>query len=693
MARAIASTLLALAVLAFPSARAEELPWWVTSVSVTPPGVGGIGAVTLEGNWIDTGAPDAISSTILDGKLHLTVAAPDLNVGTGDAITPWVLTEEFGPLDPSINEITGSIFSVDPANRGNRQWVSGPDFLAWIYPVPRGEFQGLGSLNGSGAMTAAYDVSANGNVVTGKAAVVDSAGVVSYVAMAWSESTGMISLGKLPGGENGYSVGRGVSADGNYIVGDSTANDPNTLLRQEAFRWSLGDGMQGLGTLNGGYATSEARATSRHGEVVVGVDDFRPPTLMANGFAPLPEGYFRRAVRYTDETGLQSLGTLAEYELYSSSEAVDVSADGQVIAGNAFRGLSDTDVVYFDQAQPFLWTEKSGMVGLGNPARNVIAIYPPPTQETIANAVSSDGKIVVGVDNLTWSIVADPGSLLPTEQAVLWTEETGWQDLQPFRLPPGPRIIGSTAVDVSSATGSVIGQVSVIDTDATDVVTVADTIPFIWDEQRGMRPLAKVLAGDYGLDFEGWQLTEATAISDDGTTIVGVGWNPDGVEEAWRAVMYRTARVGDANFDGQVDQYDVAALSQSFGMTSDDTELYWLDGDFDADGDIDEMDRLLLLANYDGRSQGDFNADGHVDQADYAMWRNYLGSDTGIADATGDGLVTTLDLQVWKANFGATLTGSLAPMSMVSVPEPAAWWLALLGTTLFWRRRHYCYCR
>jgi hypothetical protein len=39
------------------------------------------------------------------------------------------------------------------------------------------------------------------------------------------------------------------------------------------------------------------------------------------------------------------------------------------------------------------------------------------------------------------------------------------------------------------------------------------------------------------LDLSGWILTSATGISADGLTIVGVGVNPAGQNEGWRAVL------------------------------------------------------------------------------------------------------------------------------------------------------------
>jgi uncharacterized membrane protein len=61
------------------------------------------------------------------------------------------------------------------------------------------------------------------------------------------------------------------------------------------------------------------------------------------------------------------------------------------------------------------------------------------------------------------------------------------------------------------------------------------TEAFYWDSIKGMRSLKSLLSKDFGLKLAGWTLTEARAISDDGSTIVGWGINPHGLEEAWIA--------------------------------------------------------------------------------------------------------------------------------------------------------------
>jgi hypothetical protein len=86
---------------------------------------------------------------------------------------------------------------------------------------------------------------------------------------------------------------------------------------------------------------------------------------------------------------------------------------------------------------------------------------------------------------------------------------------------------------------------------------------------------------------------------------------------------------------------------------------------------------------------GDYNRNGTVDAADYVVWRkmlNQMVTPGSGADGTGpagepDGVVTTLDYDFWRSQFGGL---SLAPgsgMGMVAVPEPGAW-AAVLGFIL-----------
>ena len=85
----------------------------------------------------------------------------------------------------------------------------------------------------------------------------------------------------------------------------------------------------------------------------------------------------------------------------------------------------------------------------------------------------------------------------------------------------------SSAIGVSSDGLVIVGRSQ----------TLLGTEAFIWDQANNMRNLREVLANDYSLALTGWKLTIAEGISGDGQTIVGQGFNPDGLREAWIATI------------------------------------------------------------------------------------------------------------------------------------------------------------
>jgi hypothetical protein len=103
----------------------------------------------------------------------------------------------------------------------------------------------------------------------------------------------------------------------------------------------------------------------------------------------------------------------------------------------------------------------------------------------------------------------------------MWTQATG---LVGLGLLPGLSssvayaVSGNGEVVVGSSTGSVYQTA------------------MMWDANHGMRSIQQVLMDDGGLDLTGWYLVDATAVSYDGSIIVGRGRNPAGQAEAWMAV-------------------------------------------------------------------------------------------------------------------------------------------------------------
>lgn len=297
-------------------------------------------------------------------------------------------------------------------------------------------FQGLGDLGGGHSAFAAFDVSGDGSVVVG--ASFDSGGIehgfrwstdgnlvifdaetrgistdgkvvvgrANSEAFRWTSAGGLTPLGDLPGGPKLGSA-YAASADGSTIVGFSY-----TQVHQEAFRWTSAGGMTSLGPLASNKREVRAAATSADGNAVVGFgyqggsgkhEAFRWTTsggMVALGYLPggsgtesyansisadgtvvvgsSGNGLATVAYRWTASGGMVPLNGLD-----GTSQARDVSADGQTIVGYADR-------------QAMLWTEALGMVRLKDYliARGASGLTDWHLKH--ADAISADGRTIIG---------------------------------------------------------------------------------------------------------------------------------------------------------------------------------------------------------------------------------------------------------------------------------------------------------
>jgi probable HAF family extracellular repeat protein len=232
----------------------------------------------------------------------------------------------------------------------------------------------LGRLSSDDAFSEANGVSADGSVVVG-----NSVGINVYKAFRWTQSEGMVDLGGFPSSNDNEA--NGVSADGSVIVGKSAR--PNG---SEAARWTQTEGIIGLGTLPSLFARfSEAKGVSADGSVIVGDDRWQ------------------QAFRWTQSGGMVGLGYLTgDYR----SEAKGVSADGSVIVGSSSNN---------DGVEAFRWTQESGMVGLG--FLDSSNIY------SEANGVSADGSVVVGYSGTG-------SGFFGINNAFRWTQSSGMVNLK-----------------------------------------------------------------------------------------------------------------------------------------------------------------------------------------------------------------------------------------------------------------------
>jgi uncharacterized membrane protein len=148
-------------------------------------------------------------------------------------------------------------------------------------------------------------------------------------AFVWTEAGGMQGLGVLGVQTGGYRFSQAnlMSSDGSVISGQSSNSD-GVNDWNEAFVWTQGGGMQGLGVLapwTGGGRESYAFAMASDGSVIAG------RSTNSDGIEDWEE-----AIRWTQGGGMQGLGVLSPWAGGGrSSNAYVMSSDSNVIAGES----------------------------------------------------------------------------------------------------------------------------------------------------------------------------------------------------------------------------------------------------------------------------------------------------------------------------------------------------------------------
>ncbi len=405
-------------------------------------------------------------------------------------------------------------------------------------------FCGLGDLPGGDSWSEAWAVSADGRVVVG--ATSDELG--SAQAFRWTPTSGMVGLGCLPDAAQRRSWAKAVSDDGSVIVGWSkSANTSENTT--EAFRWSYGEGMVGLGDLPEGAFDSEAWSVDGDGSVIVG-----------RGASPY---YGSEAFLWTFDGGMVGLGNLSGDPFFSFARAV--SADGETIVGQSDESDSCP-------AMAFRWTQFDGMTRLGD--------LPGGACWSIARGVSADGTVIVG------SSQSDTGA-----EAFRWTALNGMVGLGD--LPGGDFYAEGWAC---SADGSLI--VGLGRTEA----TVPDAA-FIWDETNGIRDLKSALILEFGLhaaNLDGWNLREARSVSSDGQTIVGFGTNPQGINEGWIVYLAGLPIPGDIDGNRVVNSSDFAGFAACLYGPSETYSNGCGASDLDSNGFVDLEDAVWFQQTFTG---------------------------------------------------------------------------------------------
>ncbi len=362
--------------------------------------------------------------------------------------------------------------------------LSGCYVIVWLLAavaVRAASFEGLG-LGPGGVASFAYDVSADGSVVVGTLWVQNGFFTPPH-GFRWTAGV-LQDLGGLnPNGVETHAFA--VSADGSKVVGWSRA----VSGFQRPFLWTAATGMQELPNVPGSDAI--ANEISPDGSIIVGA------------FYVDAEGSWH-AFRWSGGA-VTDLGFLPGGR---DSKAMAVDAQGATVVG------STVDSAGIERA--FRW--RSGLMqNLGGVSKNNLAY---------AEGCSSDGNVVVGTS------MDDKGNLLATR----------WSPNNILSLGTlGGNSSESHAVSTNGAV--VVGGAGL-----PPVNGVSDFSAFRWDSSTGkMQQLSRLLQnlGVANVQFCNqtpcpagtWFLAIATGVSADGNVIVGVGDDPNGFEQAFRAVL------------------------------------------------------------------------------------------------------------------------------------------------------------
>ena len=339
------------------------------------------------------------------------------------------------------------------------------------------------------------------------------------VPIATGEAAEFIPVGHLPGGET-FSMAFDLSADGSTVLGQS-----DSLEGAQLFRWNIDTGfsavpsfdpgpaffpnffatsISGDGSSVAGYAFTGATLEGLKWDSINGFErigmldpqeggspmsvgmDISGDGSAIVGYGSAPSTPAIAALLWTSSMGLVSLEYLPDDEpepfFYSQSFAYGISDDGQTVVGSS---SSSKHVERGEQA--YRWTQGTGMQPLGFLTGEI---------SSVAYAVSADGSVVVGQSGFS---------------AFRWTPQTGIESIGSF-----------TPSSVSADGNIVVGTAQ------------AEGVATVWTPEDGTQSLQSYLQSKFNLSLPGWQaLTEAVAVSADGTVIAGTGINAAGYPEAF----------------------------------------------------------------------------------------------------------------------------------------------------------------
>lgn len=315
-----------------------------------------------------------------------------------------------------------------------------------------------------GSPSIAYAVSGDGQVV----AVLDiSSGQVP--SLLYSDGTQRDLSTIFPAGNNGGAVNK-LSTDGSVAMG----NYYDAAFLNRAFIWTDADGLIDLGDLGQGVPSAQARGMSSNTTTVANA------VVVGNASTGLGG---LQAFSWTQAGGMVALPYLGTADGADMASAYGASANGSVIVGASDDGSGVQQAVYWQGGNVF-------DLGIGS-------IYGA-SATSGALDVSASGTVIIG----TATDGADTRAFRWESgvATILDNAAGGYTSFQPYEITPDGNIIVGTSFGAPNGLFQATR----------------------WDETNGTQLLEDILLAA-NVDLTGWQLAQATGVSDDGSVIVGLG--------------------------------------------------------------------------------------------------------------------------------------------------------------------------
>lgn len=387
-------------------------------------------------------------------------------------------------------------------------------------------------------------VSADGSVIAG-----NSLFAFSYETFRWTEAGGAELLGRATTSVLGVGAGTpDISNDGTKISA-TVLNDTSEFATIGV--WTLGEGWR-TAEIPENYpkdcapldnSLGSAWGLSGDGETVVGL--YWRGGAMGGGSAHATAGPI---------DALADLGSLADNR---SSRANAASDDGRVVGGWSERG----DGLW----QPIVWVD--GVLTQLGDFEAFCAV----------DGVRADGLTVVGSGK-------DPASFTVGD-AYRWDfDGENWIPTILGTLPGTFQPFGlATARSITADGSTIVGY---------NRFGVGNETGFVWTEQEGMRSIEDYLA-DNGISVPAdLLLLDVTAISDDGSTMVGVAFDTTLGRYRGYRILISSPCPADLNADGVVNGADLAIMLGAWGPAKGSP------ADLNGDGAVNGADLAILLGDW-----------------------------------------------------------------------------------------------